>query len=144
MCSVLFFFAFNHLIMPAGNKQITSFQDKIMQDSTKWIAMVRQRNMSEDAFMDSLGVDKKNFIEERAAKKLHKVLRNDASLFVSNVVQNTPLVILVVLPVLALALNIFYYRKRQFYIEHLVFALHWQAFFYIILILAVLLNRFRA
>ncbi|MEM6299954.1 MAG: DUF3667 domain-containing protein [Bacteroidota bacterium] len=140
MCSVLFFFTFNHLIMPEGNEQITAFQDKIMQDSTEWISRVRQQNMSEDAFLDSLEVDRQSFIEERAAKKLYKVLRNDASLFVSNVVQNTPLVMLVILPVLALSLSIFYYQKRRFYIEHLVFALHWQTFFYIVLVFAVLLS----
>lgn len=61
-------------------------------------------------------------------------------LFVETLRRNISTMMLFCIPLFAFVLKILYLRQRRFYIEHLVYALHIHAFFYI----AVLLTSFSA
>ena len=61
-------------------------------------------------------------------------------LFIETLRSNISTVMLFCIPLFAFVLKILYLRQRRFYIEHLVYALHIHAFFYV----AVLLTSFSA
>lgn len=176
LTSLLFFFAFSHLVMPEFNREINDWQTEVEQelnggsgqvkaetsniiqieeneeDSLKseggfqrFYRLASRRDLSPTAFADSMNinisVNSTAMIGDKTlrafalftAQQLQKIFRNDVSLFISSIVQNTPLVILVILPLLAILLKLFYWRKDRFYVEHLVLALHWQSFAYVLL-----------
>lgn len=56
---------------------------------------------------------------------------------VGGIVENMPKALFVMLPVFALGLKLIYWRKGFFYVEHLVFALHNHAFYFLVLSLAL-------
>ncbi|MGB5626276.1 MAG: hypothetical protein WBM61_11120, partial [Woeseiaceae bacterium] len=52
--------------------------------------------------------------------------------------------LIVLLPLMALVLKIFYPLSRRYFVEHLLFVIHYHAFFFLILILQILFARFAA
>jgi hypothetical protein len=52
---------------------------------------------------------------------------------------NLPIALVVMLPIFALSLKLFYVRSKRFYAEHLVFSLHNHAFYFLVLTIASLL-----
>src|SRR5207302_9773592 len=68
------------------------------------------------------------------------------ALFIATLFSNLPYMMLCCIPLFALVLKVLYVRKRIFYIDHLVYALHIHSFAYLAIILIVLitigLNRF--
>ena len=66
-------------------------------------------------------------------------------LFIATLFQNLPYMMLCCIPLFALVLKVLYIRKRVFYIDHLIYALHIHSFAYLAIILIVLstisLNR---
>ncbi len=60
-------------------------------------------------------------------------LLHDPDVFIQRMVGNMPIPMFFLLPFLALALKICYFRKRRYLIEHLVFAIHVQTFIFLAL-----------
>ena len=56
------------------------------------------------------------------------------------VIEEIPKVMFILLPLFALLLKLFYFRRVRFYIEHFVFALHFHAFVYIVFCLALIIG----
>ncbi|MYG80773.1 MAG: DUF3667 domain-containing protein [Gemmatimonadetes bacterium] len=63
---------------------------------------------------------------------------HDPTRFLQQFIGNLPITMFFLLPFLAAALAICYARKRRFFVEHLVFAMHVQTFSFIVLTLALL------
>src|SRR5947207_10132682 len=67
-------------------------------------------------------------------------------LFISTLFSNLPYIMLCCIPLFALVLKVLYIRRRIFYIDHLIYALHIHTFFYTAMMLIALatigLNRF--
>jgi hypothetical protein len=67
-------------------------------------------------------------------------------LFISTLFSNLPYMMLCCIPLFALVLKVLYIRRRLFYIDHLIYALHIHTFFYagsMLIVLATIgLNRF--
>lgn len=61
---------------------------------------------------------------------------------VSSFLDVTSYTLFIFLPVFALCLKLLYIRRKRFYIEHLIFSLHFFSFFFLTLILFLLLYRF--
>jgi hypothetical protein len=61
-----------------------------------------------------------------------------ARVFLDTLRSNIPAMMLVCIPLFAFVLKILYFRKRRFYVEHLVYALHIHTFFYVAVIIASL------
>ncbi len=53
-----------------------------------------------------------------------------------------PILLFLFIPVLGMFFYFFFYRKKHFYIDHLIFAIHSQVFIFILLILSELLSLF--
>ena len=59
-------------------------------------------------------------------------------LFISTLFSNLPYMMLCCIPLFALVLKVLYIRRRIFYIDHLIYALHIHTFFYAAVMLIVL------
>ncbi len=68
-------------------------------------------------------------------------LLHDPEVFVQRVIGNLPIAMFFLLPFLALALALCYFRKKRFFIEHLVFGMHNQTFTFLCLAAALLVPQ---
>jgi Protein of unknown function (DUF3667) len=84
------------------------------------------------------------WIEGRAKEKMGEK-GTKMGLFISTLLSNLPYMMLCCIPLFALVLKFLYIRRRIFYIDHLIYALHIHSFFYAGIMLIVLatigLNR---
>src|SRR6267378_4279948 len=84
------------------------------------------------------------WIEARAKEKMGEH-GTKMGLFISTLFSNLPYMMLCCIPLFALVLKLLYIRRRLFYIDHLIYALHIHTFFYAGVMLIVLatigLNR---
>ena len=76
------------------------------------------------------------WLEKRAKEKIGEYGTN-AELFFRTLVSNLPYMVLCCIPLFALVLKILYIRRRIFYIDHLVYALHIHSFAYLGIMLIV-------
>jgi hypothetical protein len=85
------------------------------------------------------------WIEGRAKEKMGEH-GTKMGLFISTLFSNLPYMMLCCIPLFAFVLKVLYIRRRLFYIDHLIYALHIHTFFYAGIMLIVLatigLNRF--
>jgi ribosomal protein L32 len=85
------------------------------------------------------------WIEDRAKEKMGEK-GTKMGLFISTLLSNLPYMMLCCIPLFAFVLKVLYVRRRIFYIDHLIYALHIHTFFYTAMMLIVLvtigLNRF--
>src|SRR5215475_14554069 len=84
------------------------------------------------------------WIEARAKEKMGEH-GTKMGLFIATLFSNLPYMMLCCIPLFAFVLKVLYIRRRIFYIDHLIYALHIHSFFYAGIMLAVLatigLNR---
>src|SRR6476661_554352 len=77
------------------------------------------------------------WLEQRAKEKMGEH-GSKMALFIATLFSNLPYMMLCCIPLFALVLKVLYVRKRIFYIDHLVYALHIHSFAYLAIILIVL------
>lgn len=61
--------------------------------------------------------------------------------FLDKLIDNIPAALIVLLPVMAFVLKVLYPLSRRYYVEHLLFFVHFHAFFFLILSVQILLMR---
>ena len=83
----------------------------------------------------------KRFSDERLKEicERNKARGNDS--FVDAILDNIPVALIVLLPIMALVLKVLYPLSRRYFVEHLLFFVHFHAFFFLILILQILFAR---
>jgi len=81
--------------------------------------------------------DMPKWLEKRAREKFGEHGTN-IQLFLVTLMSNLPYMMLVCIPLFACVLKILYIRRRVFYIDHLVYALHIHTFAYVAIVLIVL------
>src|SRR5215471_16437758 len=79
------------------------------------------------------------WIEARAKEKMGEH-GTKMGLFIATLFSNLPYMMLCCIPLFALVLKILYLRRRIFYIDHLIYALHIHTFFYTGIMLIVLVT----
>jgi hypothetical protein len=77
------------------------------------------------------------WIEGRAKEKMGEH-GTKMGLFISTLLSNLPYMMLCCIPLFAFVLKLLYIRRRLFYIDHLIYALHIHSFFYAGIMLIVL------
>jgi len=77
------------------------------------------------------------WIEARAKEKMGEH-GTKMGLFIATLFSNLPYMMLCCVPLFALVLKVLYIRRRIFYIDHLIYALHIHSFFYAAVMLIVL------
>ena len=87
---------------------------------------------------------KRRLTPERLVHICEQMRQDDGRQFLSNLFDNIPVALIVLLPIMAFVLKALYPLSRRYYVEHLLFFVHFHAFFFLILILQILLGRVTA
>lgn len=83
----------------------------------------------------------KRLTKDRLQKTCDRVVANDGRDFLRALLDKIPAALFFLLPLMALVLKILYPLSKRYYVEHLLFVVHFHAFFFLILTLQVLLSR---
>ncbi|MCU0392694.1 MAG: DUF3667 domain-containing protein [Thermoflexibacter sp.] len=120
--------------------------DKKGSNAFSWQRFVRHvgnKDLSPEQFLDSIGIKDKNPTTIKAASQAMKIGRNDLSMFILNIINNIPLMMILMLPLFAFYLKIFYAFSKRLYIEHLVFTFHFQSFNYVLLAIILVIFHYQ-
>lgn len=79
------------------------------------------------------------WVEQKAKDKMGEH-GSKMALFIATLFRNLPYMMFCCIPLFALVLKVLYLRKRVFYIDHLIYALHIHSFAYLAIILIVLIT----
>ena len=78
---------------------------------------------------------------ERVQVVCERVTADDGSAFFSKLLDNVPVGLFILLPLMALVLKMLYPLSKRYYVEHLLFVVHFHAFVFLILTLQILFGR---
>jgi hypothetical protein len=84
---------------------------------------------------------KKRLTPERLKRVCERVTADKGKTFVGLLLDNIPVALIVLLPLMALVLKILYPLSRRYFVEHLLFFVHYHAFFFLILTVQILFAR---
>jgi hypothetical protein len=84
---------------------------------------------------------KKRFTDERVKQICLANKARGQENFTDAILDNIPVALIVLLPLMALVLKLLYPLSRRYFVEHLLFFVHFHAFFFLILMLQVLFAR---
>ncbi|MGI9232723.1 MAG: DUF3667 domain-containing protein [Woeseiaceae bacterium] len=87
---------------------------------------------------------KRRFTPERIKEVCEKVTADGGKSFGDLLLDNIPVALIVLLPLMALVLKVLYPLSRRYFVEHLLFVVHYHAFFFLILIVQILFARIAA
>ena len=78
---------------------------------------------------------------ERLQRICERTRLDEGRALADNLIDNIPAALIVLLPLMALVLKALYPLSRRYYVEHLLFFVHFHAFFFLILTLQILFAR---
>lgn len=79
--------------------------------------------------------------KERLQAVCKRIVADDGRAFLDKLLDNVPAALFILLPLMAFVLKVLYPLSKRYYVEHLLFVLHFHAFFFLLLILQVLFVR---
>ena len=80
--------------------------------------------------------------KERLEATCERIGADEGKTLLNLVLDNIPIALIVLLPVMALVLKVLYPLSRRYFVAHLLFVLHFHSFFFLILTLQILFSRF--
>jgi len=86
----------------------------------------------------------KRLTPERLQLMCERVMADDGRALLGKLRDNVPAALFVLLPLMALVLKVTYPLSKRYYVEHLLFVVHYHAFVFLMLTLQVLFARFGA
>ena len=87
---------------------------------------------------------KRRLTPERLVHVCEQMKKDNGRQFLANLFDNIPVALIVLLPIMAFVLKALYPLSRRYYVEHLLFFVHFHAFFFLILIIQILIGRLNA
>ena len=81
---------------------------------------------------------------ERLKVVCERVTADDGRNFVARLLDNVPAALIILLPLMAFLLKVLYPLSKRYYVEHLLFVVHFHAFMFLILTLQIIFGRFMA
>jgi hypothetical protein len=84
---------------------------------------------------------KRRLTPARLDAACNQVLADEGATFLGLLIDNIPVALIVLMPLMALVLKILYPLSRRYFVEHLLFIVHFHAFFFLILTLQILFSR---
>jgi hypothetical protein len=78
---------------------------------------------------------------ERLKVVCERVTADDGRAFFGKLLDNVPVGLFILLPLMALVLKVLYPLSKRYYVEHLLFVVHFHAFVFLILSLQILFSR---
>lgn len=95
-------------------------------------------DLEEEEFPDWLA---KRLTRERLQLICGRLKADDGKAFLEKMLDNVPAGLFILLPLMALVLKLLYPLSKRYYVEHLLFVVHYHAFVFLILTLQILLSR---
>ncbi len=83
----------------------------------------------------------RGFLTKQRLKHICERLSSEPKQLFENLLDNVPAALIVLLPIMALVLKMLYPLSRHYYVEHLLFFIHFHAFFFMLLTLQILFSR---
>ena len=87
---------------------------------------------------------KRRVTSKRLVDMCERFHREGAKILLDPLLDNIPVALFVLLPFMALVLKALYPLSRRYFVEHLLFFIHFHSFFFLILTLQILYSRFVA
>jgi hypothetical protein len=84
---------------------------------------------------------KRRLTPERLVHVCEQMKKDNGRQFLQNLYDNMPVALIVLLPIMAFVLKALYPLSRRYYVEHLLFFVHFHAFMFLILTLQILIGR---
>lgn len=78
---------------------------------------------------------------ERLKAVCERMIADDGRAFLGKLLDNAPAGLFILLPLMALMLKILYPLSKRYYVEHLLFVIHYHAFIFLILSLQIVIGR---
>ena len=75
---------------------------------------------------------------ERFQLMCERIRADDGRALLDKLLDNVPVALFILLPLMALMLRVLYPLSKRYYVEHLLFVVHYHAFFFLILTLQIL------
>jgi hypothetical protein len=86
----------------------------------------------------------KRFTRERLQHVCESVRADDGGAFLDQMKEYVPAALIILLPIMALMLKLLYPLSKRYYVEHLLFVVHFHAFFFLILTLQITISGIAA
>ncbi|MGB5510986.1 MAG: DUF3667 domain-containing protein [Woeseiaceae bacterium] len=100
-----------------------------------------QCDIDSDSIADWPDWFKRRLTPDRLEVVCNRVLADNGATFLDLLIDNIPVALIVLMPLMALVLKILYPLSRRYFVEHLLFIVHFHAFFFLILTLQILFSR---
>ncbi|MDH3304878.1 MAG: DUF3667 domain-containing protein [Gammaproteobacteria bacterium] len=100
--------------------------------------------VDDDDVADLPGWLQKRLTPERLKRVCERIGADQGKTLIGLMLDNIPVALIVLLPLMALVLKTLYPLSRRYFVEHLLFVIHYHAFFFLILILQILFARIAA
>ena len=98
-------------------------------------------DIDSDEFSDWPDWFKRRLTPDRLEAVCNRVLADNGATFLDLLIDNIPVALIVLMPLMALVLKVLYPLSRRYFVEHLLFIVHFHAFFFLILTLQILFSR---
>ncbi len=92
----------------------------------------KDRSLTEDRIIDSVSNREVKGFERHATSQGIRIMRAEKELVGAYIVKNLPIMMLILIPIFALVLKLFYIRRRFLYIHHVIHGFHLHSFAYLI------------
>jgi hypothetical protein len=79
---------------------------------------------------------------ERLKAACERIVADEGKTYLSKLLDSVPAALIALLPIMALVLKMLYPLSKRYYVEHVLFVVHYHAFFFLILTLHTLFLRF--
>jgi hypothetical protein len=101
-------------------------------------------DVDDSALEDLPGWLSRRLTPERVRQVCEKIQLDDGRAMTDNLIDNIPAALIILLPLMAFVLKALYPLSRRYYVEHLLFFVHFHAFFFLILTIQILFVRMAA
>jgi hypothetical protein len=98
-------------------------------------------NVTDENIKDLPGWLKRRLTAKRLQAVCQRIAADKGATYVNLLLDNIPVALIVLLPLMALVLKILYPLSRRYFVEHLLFFVHFHAFLFLILTLEILFSR---
>lgn len=121
---------------------------QVDEDGVRWT--FNDEEITEDSNCDVTEADVEDLPDwlarrmtpERLQRVCERTRLDDGKALIDGLLDNIPAALIVLLPLMALVLKALYPLSKRYYVEHLLFFVHFHAFFFLILTLQILFMRF--
>lgn len=113
---------------------LSSYLSLFDEDGKEMISRADFLRLSPAALTDKY--EKKGWFQRKVFKQTAKYI-HDESVLSSFLVSSMSWIALLIMPVIALLIQLFYRRQKRYYVEHLIFSFHLHSFFFLIISVAL-------